>query len=85
MIEPKDTSLLMLLSLRYCMGRQTYMPKMIRDMERAHNLLNEHDRAIAIKNIESDVGLMHPPGKNLADDHDHAEWREFAEYLRSRT
>jgi len=83
MIDHKDTSLLMLLSLRYCMGRMTYMPEMIRDMERAHNLLNERDKATIIKNIESDTDFYHPPGKSLWHDDCNAKWREFAEYLRS--
>jgi len=81
MIDHKDTSLLMLLSLRYCMGRMTYMPEMIRDMEVKYNLLNDIDRTTAIRDIDS-VDLYHQPGSSLWDDAANADWREFAEYLK---
>jgi hypothetical protein len=81
-INVQDLWIMLLSTLRYSMGRQSYMPSYTCD------LINQYKNYLSIEQVhqireelEKELKLYEEMGKTLGDVFDHQMWRKFVEQL----
>lgn len=68
---------MLLSTIRYSMGRQTYMPSVCIDMCKAYgNYLAPQQQAQIVKEIKREVELYEGMKKTLGADCDHRTWKQ---------
>lgn len=74
----RDAETLMICSVRYALGRMTYMPSMVQDIIRCKiHQLSENCLKVIIDSIETHGGLgWHNPAA-YGDPYDYRGWMEF--------
>lgn len=83
-ISQKDFGTLCICALRYCYGRQTYMPSLVRSIVKAH--FKDLDSADLL--IMADDGQWEAEVGTFADTSEEKGWRDFYkaldEYINSK-
>jgi hypothetical protein len=66
-------------ALRYCMGRQTYMPTLVQDFCRRHIARFDDN---TIRTMIDDIDLAERTGQSMGDDEiDRPDWYRFRKFL----
>lgn len=77
-ITSDNLKTLFLCSVRYCLGRQTYMPSLVMSIIRTHNnVLSAQDCEQLVREIHEHNRLF----GNIGADFDTRGWLQFADWL----
>lgn len=83
-ITQKDFGTLAICAIRYCQGRQTYMPDLVRDIVRPHlSELTDEDLTVMIDDCDFQE-RMHLYGDDRIDKPGWIRWRELLVAERKR-
>ncbi len=76
-IENEDFGALAICSIRYCQGRQTYMPELVRRIVRGHiSEVTDKDLQVMINDCESQAMWG-----DYGSDYDKQGWLEWKDFL----
>ena len=76
-IDNKDFGTLAICAIRYCQGRQTYMPALVRDIIKAPIAgVRDKDLQVMINDCECKARL-----EAYGSDHDRTGWLEWKDFL----
>lgn len=76
-IDPKDFGALCICAIRYCQGRQTYMPSVIQSICKKHiGVIDSNDLQVMLEDCDFQE-RMHLYGDELIDKHGWVEWKDF--------
>lgn len=76
-ISEEDFGILAVCAIRYCQGRQTYMPSLIRGIVKSHlSEITDKDLQVLINDCESQAQW-----DNYGSDYDKVGWLEWKECL----
>lgn len=76
-IDNEDFGILAVCSIRYCQGRQTYMPELVRGIVREHiTEVTDKDLQVMINDCESQAMWG-----DYGSDYDKKGWLEWKEFL----
>lgn len=77
---PPDTGTIAVCALRYCVGRQTYMPSLVIDWVKANwEDLLVSDRQIIYRDLDQAI----KSGRDLGGDCDRKTWFDFYDWLKT--
>ena len=69
-------------SIRYAMGRRTYMPGLVQDIVKKYrNRLSARALVQISEEVTREIESYESDGKTLGADFDHRDWKKFAEEL----
>lgn len=72
-----DLWIMLLSTIRYSMGRQTYMPSLCRDLILSyHSILNIDELEQIVREITRELQLYTDLGKTLGSKYDHETWQQ---------
>jgi hypothetical protein len=84
-INSDDLGLLVLCSLRYAMGRKSYITAAVADIIEARwNELSPNDKVNILRDLERSLGLAADAGQTLGMTMDDSMWRGLLERLNAR-
>ena len=73
-----DFGTLAICAIRYCQGRQTYMPKLVQGIVKSHiSEISNKDLQVLINDCESQAMW----GGNYGSDYDKQNWLEYRDFL----
>ncbi len=77
-VRTEDVFTMLVGSVRYAMGRQTYIVKDTCDMVRRYRRhIPEEQVMIIIRDVQREVEMVERQGGTLGADFDHAEWKKL--------
>ena len=77
-VRTDDIFLLLISSVRYAMGRQTYIVKETCNMVRRYRKhLREQDAMIIVRDVQREIDMVEGMNKTLGADFDHKEWQKL--------
>ena len=77
-ISSEDFGTLAICAIRYCQGRQTYMPKLVQGIVKLHiSEISDKDLQVLINDCESQAMW----GGNYGSDYDKQNWLEYRDFL----
>ena len=83
-VEIPDLWVMVLATVRYAMGRRSYMPSLaIEFVERYRKFLTEHQFNQILDEISSELGRLETLDSTLGDKIDHETWKAFVAKYRS--
>ena len=82
MQQDSDTGAIVLCALRYCMGRQTYMPSLVIEWAKRHwASLRDNDKALILRDVSRAVEECEDEHQSLGAAMDVVTWQNFLEWL----
>lgn len=83
--QDAETGAIVLCAVRYCLGRQTYMPGLVTDWVRRHwGELPVKDRALILRDVEEAVEWHKSDRLSLGHDCDVQTWTSFLAWMKAQ-
>lgn len=83
LVNSADMWTLLMCSVRYAMGRRSYMPSTVADLVRKHvDVLDDHNLLQIQKEVFEELARAERCGETLGDQVDHDGWKEFVAWIR---
>ena len=80
--DDNDTWFIVLVAVRYCMGRMSYAPSLVQEWVRRNwAVIPKSTRSMLIRDVSMEIVSCESNDRLLGDKHDHECWKTFLSWM----